>query len=315
MRAIVYDRYGGPEVLEERELPVPRLRPHEALIRVHAAALNPKDSFVRKGRFALATGRRFPKLLGYDVAGVVEQVGARVSTLRVGDEVFGMRNGFAGGTIAELVAVPQTELCARPKGLSFEEAAAIPLAASTALQALRELGRVKPGARVLLHGASGGVGCFAVQVAKLLGARVTTTSSPRNFELLASLGAAERLDYAKDPFLDPGANWDVLFDIFGNQSFAKAKRSLSPGGVYVSTVPSARNILDDLRTRLLPGRRARLVVVRSRAADLDWLRQAAEAGTLRPVIDRVVPLAETARAQAHLETKRARGKVVVRVAP
>ncbi len=315
MRAIVYDRFGGPEVLEQRQVAVPALRPHEVLVRVKAAALNPKDSFVRKGRFALSTGRRFPKLLGYDVAGVVEQVGAQVSTLRPGDEVFGMRNGFQGGTIAELVAMPQTELAPRPKTLSFDEAAAIPLAALTALQALRDLGHVKPKDRVLLHGASGGVGVFAVQLARILSAHVTTTSSARNAPFLQSLGAHVGLDYAKDRFLDAAAGWNVVFDIFGNLSFAKVKASLAPKGVYVSTVPSARNIVDDLRTRWSPFKRARLVVVKSNAADLDWLKQQSEAGALKPVVDRVVPLAETAQGQAHIETKRSRGKVVVHVEP
>ncbi|MCA2979480.1 MAG: NAD(P)-dependent alcohol dehydrogenase [Myxococcaceae bacterium] len=313
MRAIVYERFGGPDVLEQRLLPAPVPRAGEVLVRVKAAALNPKDSFVRKGRFAWLSGRRFPRLLGYDVSGVVEVVGPGGSRFIVGDAVFGMRNGFDGGTVAEFVTVRADELAKKPARVSFEEAAAAPLAYLTALQALRDCGGLREGGEVLVHGASGGVGVFAVQVARRLGARVTTTSSARNFELLKGLGAAETLDYAADDGLGPGRAWDVCFDVFGNRSFARAKAALAPRGVYVSTVPSPANILTDLTTRFRRGRRGRLVVVRSNAEDLEHLAAELEAGTVRAVIDRVVPLAETAAAQAHIETKRARGKVVIRV--
>jgi NADPH:quinone reductase-like Zn-dependent oxidoreductase len=313
MRAIVYDRFGPPEVLEQRVLPAPVAGPGEVLVRVKAAALNPKDSFVRKGRMVLFSGKKFPRLLGYDVSGVVEAVGAQVTRFRPGDAVFGMRNGFDGGTVAELVAVKEDELAKKPAAVSFEEAAAVPLAALTALQALRDCGGLTPGGQVLIHGASGGVGVFAVQLARRLGAHVTTTSSAKNLDFLRGLGADVTLDYAVDAGLEPTRRWSVFFDVFGNRSFAKARASLAPKGVYVSTVPGPGIVMTDLLTRLSPGRRARLVVVRSNAKDLDFLASALEAGTLRPVVDRVVPMAETAAGQTHIETKRARGKVVVRV--
>lgn len=314
MRAIVYDRYGPPEVLEERELPSPVPGPSQVLVRVKAAALNPKDSLIRKGKFKAATGAAFPKLIGSDVSGVVEAVGAGVSTLRPGDEVFGMRNGFRGVTLAELAVLEADELAPKPKTLSFEEAAALPLTTLTALQALRDLGHVTKGSRVLLHGASGGVGVVAVQVAKALGATVTTTSSERNLELLRGLGADETLDYTKDPGLTRGRDWSCVFDIFGNLRFSKVKASLAPRGVYVTTVPALRNVVDDVRTRWLPFKRARLVVVKGNRADLEVVAALVAEGKLRPVIDRVLPLSETAAAMAHVETKRARGKVVLRVA-
>lgn len=313
MKAIVYDRYGAPEVLELRELVVPLANAGEVLVRVRAAALNPKDSLIRKGKFKAASGPTFPKLLGYDVSGVVEALGAGVTRLRIGDEVFGMRNGFTGGTVAELVTVREDELALKPPSLSFDEAAALPLTSLTALQALRDLGGVGPGARVLIHGASGGVGVVAVQLAKALGASVTTTCSEKNLDFVRSLGADETLDYAKETGLEAGRNRSCVFDVFGNRRFSAARASLAPRGVYVSTVPSVRNVFDDLRTRWLPFKKARLVVVKSNAKDLETLSGFVERGQLRPIIDRVVPLAETAAGQAHVETKRARGKVVISV--
>ena len=312
LRAIVYDRYGPPEVLTSRELPAPTPRPGEVLLDVRAAALNPKDSFIRKGRFSFITGHRFPRRLGYDVAGVVRSHGAGVTGFGPGDPVFGMMNGLAGGTVAEQVCVPASELAPMPAGLSFEEAAALPLAALTALQALRDDGRLRPGQRVLLHGASGGVGGFAIQIARVLGARVTTTSSARNLGQCLGLGADEAWDYAQRDGLEPGAGWDAFFDIFGNRSFQRARPALGPRGAYVTTVPGLRIAVQQVLT--LPLRqRARLVLVRSRRRDLDQLARWVVEGRLRPVIDRVVTLDEVAAAQAHIETKRARGKVVVRI--
>jgi NADPH:quinone reductase-like Zn-dependent oxidoreductase len=311
MRAIVYERYGPPSVLEVRELATPSPEQGEVLVRVHAAALNPKDSFVRKGRFKQVTGLRFPRRLGSDFAGVVERVGPGVYGVRPGDEVFGMLNGWSGGAVAEYVVVPQDELAQKPLRLSFVEAAAVPLAALTALQALRNEGQVKAGSRVLLHGASGGVGTFAVQLAHALGADVTTTSSEGNLELLRGLGADETWDYRKRTGEGPqDGPWDCYFDIFGNRAFSKVRRRLTPQGQYVTTVPSARHVFDRVRTNWAE-RRARLVVVRSCRADLVFLAALCERGTLRPVVERVWPLEETAQAQAHVETKRTRGKVVV----
>lgn len=313
MRAIVYERFGSPDVLELRLLPEPTPAADEVLVRVKAASLNPKDSLIRKGKFRLASGPRFPKLLGYDVAGVVERVGARVSTLAVGDAVFGMRNGFRGGTVADFVCVKEDECAKKPERLSFEAAAAIPLTSLTALQALRDEARVKAGARVLIHGASGGVGVVAIQLAKALGAHVTATASAKNLDFVRSLGADEALDYTQSRGLESGRDWSCLFDVFGNLSFSLAKPALSSSGVYVSTVPHVHVVASEVLTKFSRGKRARLVVVRSNRADLEVLSSFIEKRQLEPVIDCVVPLSETARGQTHIETKRARGKVVVRV--
>lgn len=312
MRAIVYDRYGPPEVLQVRELGSPVPRAGQVLLRVRAAALNPKDSLVRKGKFTAISGKKFPRLLGYDVAGVVAALGPGITRFKVSDEVYGMKQEWAGGTAAEEVCLLEDELAIKPAKLSFEDAAALPLASLTALQSLRDLGDVKSGSRVLINGGSGGVGVFAIQIARALGAHVTTTSSAKNLEFCRSLGAHETLDYATDNGMKPGANWDVFFDVFGNRSFFKVRAALGPRGTYISTVPAPVNVALHFATRLF-GKRSRLIIVKSNGEDLEQLSKWVEAGILKPVVDRVVPLEETAAGQAHIETKRARGKVVVRI--
>lgn len=284
-------------------------------MRVRAAALNPKDSFVRKGRFRLVSGRTFPKRVGADFAGEVVEVGAGVSGIAVGDRVFGMLKEwtYRRGTVAEYVAPRASEVARMPALLSFEEAAALPLVSLTALQALRDIAQVRAGDAVCVHGASGGVGTAAIQLAVALGAIVTTTSSAKNLELCRSLGSTETLDYAADtPFVSP-RRYRVVLDAFGNLSFDGVKRVLTRDGIYVTTVPSVRIVRDSLRTL---GRhpRARLVVVRARRADLDGVARFVESGLLRPVVDRIVAFDDAIEGIRHLETKRSRGKIIVKVA-
>ncbi|HYC02084.1 MAG TPA: NAD(P)-dependent alcohol dehydrogenase [Azospirillaceae bacterium] len=312
MRAAEYDRFGPAEVLEVRTVPVPRPGPGQVLVRVAAASVNPKDSFVRKGRFALYSGRRFPRRTGYDFAGTVAAPGT--SGLADGDAVWSMLNGWAGGACADFVAVPLAELAPKPPSLTMEQAAALPLVALTALQALRDDGDLEPGQNVLLHGASGGVGTAAVQIAAALGARITATCSAANAALVRSLGAAEVVDYRERPAATLPGPFDLVFDIFGDLSLGKVRHMLAPRGRYVTTVPKARNLIDVALTRLRPGPRAALVVVRSNRPDLELLGRMVEEGKLRPVIDRIYPLDAIADAHRHVEGKRSRGKVVVTVA-
>src|SRR5262245_44991846 len=309
MKAVVYDRYGAADVLTIRDVRRPARRGSgEVHVRVMAAALNPKDVLVRRGKFRLLTGRKFPRGVGYDFAGTVI-AGTRFAP---GTRVYGMVNGWRGRTFAEEVICGAHECDVMP-ALSFEEAAGIPLAGQTALQALRNIGSVGAGANVCINGASGGVGVFAVQIAKSLGARVTTLSSARNIELCHKLGADESLYYARDhPFTRPDA-FDVIFDVFGNRAFERVAPALRRPGVFIEAVPSPNIVLAVLRTGWASSRRARLVIVRSRAADLATLRGWVEEGRLMPVVDRIYDLEQTADAQRYLETKRTRGKVVVRI--
>jgi NADPH:quinone reductase-like Zn-dependent oxidoreductase len=314
VRALAYDAYGGLDRLSLRDLPVPAPGRGEVLVRVHAAALNPKDSFVRKGRFRLVSGRAFPKRVGADFAGEITEVGRGVSDLTAGDRVFGMLEEwtYRRGTVAEYVAPRASELACMPRTLSFEDAAALPLVSLTALQALRDVARIRAGDRVCVHGASGGVGTAAVQLAVALGAIVTTTSSANNRELCRSLGATEALDYATDTPFAAERRFRIVLDAFGNLSFDRVKRSLTPDGIYVTTVPSARIVRDSLRT-IARYPRARLVVVRARRADLESVARFVDDRLLRPVVDRVVAFEDAIEGLRYLETKRARGKIVVKV--
>lgn len=311
MKVIEYDRYGGPEVIVLREAPVPPPAAGEVLVRIHAAALNPKDALVRAGKFKLLSGADFPKRMGYDFAGVVAALGAGVTGLEVGQGVYGMINSWKAGAFAQYAAVPQDELAPMPPGLDYAQAAAIPLSAQTALQALRDLGGVGPGVEVLIHGASGGVGTLAVQIAKALGARVSALCGVHSAELVRGLGADQVYDYRQTPPSQVPGRYQVFFDVFGNQSFAAVRPLLASRGRYITTVPNARNFRDHVLSRLLPLKKARLVIVRSRRADLEQLSAWVAQGRLRPLIAARLPLAETARAHAMIQGKNTHGKIVL----
>lgn len=264
------------------------------------------------GKFRLLSGRRFPRRVGFDWAGEIAEVGPGVSGVEPGSAWYGMLGGFQGGACAEYLVVRPGDSAPKPASLDFERAAAVPLAASTALQALRDVAGVRSGMRVLVNGASGGVGAFAIQVAKVLGAHVTTTSSAANLELCRSLGAEVALDYrAADPLAGPD-RFDVVFDIFGNRSLAQARRALADRGVFVTTVPRLRIFLDTART-LLGRPRARMVSVRPRSADLRLIAALVDEGKLAPVVERVFPLERIVEADEQVGSKHTRGKVVVRI--
>ena len=315
MRSVQYDRYGGTEVLVLRSEEVPRPGRGQVLVRVRAAALNPKDVIVRSGRlriYRIIAGSRFPKRVGFDWSGEALALSAGVTDVRVGDALYGMIDAWSAGACATHAVVEVGELAPRPASLSWEQAAAVPLAAMTALQALRDVARLERGQRVLVNGASGGVGTFAVQIAKALGARVTAVTSARNAARMREIGADEVLDYAEDDLRAKAGQQEIFFDVFGNRSFPFARALLSANGTYVSTVPKGHLLRDTVLTALR-GKRARLVSVRSRAADLVTLTGWIEQGLVSPVIDRVFPLEEVAAAEDQVATRRARGKVVIRI--
>jgi len=314
LKAVQFERYGAPSVMTCREVSQPVCGPEELLVRVHGAGVNPKDCLVRKGKFRWFTGGRFPLGLGHDFAGTVETTGDHVDAFQPGDAVYGMTNGWQGRTYAEFAAVRAAEAALKPPALGFEAAAATPLAAQTALQALRDLGRVAAGQRVLINGASGGVGTFAVQIAAILGAHVTAVCSGRNADLVRQLGARAVVDYTCEDLDQLPAPVDVFFDVFGNRRFPDVRKMMTPRGAYISTVPGAPILQWALLSRLSGGPRAHLVIVKSRAADLETISAWIEAGRLSPVVDRIFPLEAVREAHAYIETKRARGKVVLQVA-
>jgi len=311
MRAVVIDRYGGPEVLRLATVPRPVPTRGQVLVRTRFIGVNPKDVIVRKGKFKIATGKKFPLIVGHDIAGEVVETGRGVD-LAEGDLVYGMINDFAGRGYAEYAAVDCQQIAHAPTSIGLDIAAAVPLAAQTALQALRDDAQLQPGQSVMINGASGGVGVFAVQIAKLLGARVTAVCSRRNTEMVKDLGADQVVDYGQVELVNLEDHFDVIFDVFGNYRFEKLNHLLTPRGTYVHTIPSAR-IFQDVARTFVRRQKAKLVIVKSRRRDLDWLRQHIDGGRLRVVVDRSFALEDVAEAHRYMETKRARGKVVLAV--
>jgi NADPH:quinone reductase-like Zn-dependent oxidoreductase len=327
MTAIVQDRYGAPDVLRVARLPRPAAGPGQALVRVHAASVNARDWHVMRGDPYIARlaapqyfGRKAPKqpIRGTDFAGVVEAVGPGMTGYEVGDEVF----GEAEAAFAEYVPAPVTLIAHKPANLSFEEAAALPTAATTALMGIREVADVRPGQRVLINGASGGVGPYAVQLAKADGAHVTAVCSARNADLARQSGADEVLDYAREDFCR-GTPYDVVFDLVGNRSLRDLRRALTPAGTLVlsgggvwtggSLVgPMGLIIQATLVGRFVKQRIVQLTAEPS-AQRLRTLAALAEVGTLRPMIDRTFPLREAAQAIHYLAIEHARAKVVLTV--
>jgi NADPH:quinone reductase-like Zn-dependent oxidoreductase len=311
MKTAMITGYGPPDVLAVRDVPVPRPRADEVLVHVRAAAINPKDTFIRKGRFKRFTGSVFPIPTGFDFAGEVAQVGTGVTDTPVGEAVYGMLDGWQGGACAEYVAVKAGRFCKKPAGVSFDEAAALPLVSLTALQALRNRAGIAAGMQVCINGASGGVGSMAVQIAKIMGARVTAIGSQPNHDHLAALGADRCIDYRHGNIAAPGQRFDIFFDVFGNRPFRSVKPILSDRGVWVSTVIRPHVFLSVVLTRFFSRRKARLVLVKSLRDDLEQVRRWVETGVLRPIVHSVHPLEKIREAHVQQETKHTRGNIVI----
>jgi NADPH:quinone reductase-like Zn-dependent oxidoreductase len=312
MRAVQYRSYGSPEQLAIGHLPMPRPTAGEVLVRVSHAALNPKDYLLRAGQFRLLSGRQFPKQSGLDFAG--EVVESRSSSYRTGERVFGFLNEWRGarGTLAEVVCASQSELAHLPEDVNPEQGAAIALVGSTCLQALRDIGQIGSSSEVLIHGASGGVGTAAIQIARLLGARVTTISSAGNRELCLHLGAAEARSYEELDLRRELAQFDCVFDVYGSLSGRRLRTSLKAGATFISTVPTLGRLVRNLATRK-SSVKERVVMVRARSADLAQLAHWLEHGELRAVVDARYPLDDVQRAFQQLEGRHARGKVIVEI--
>jgi NADPH:quinone reductase-like Zn-dependent oxidoreductase len=313
MKAIVYHNYGSPDVLELAEIERPVIKDDEVLIRVHAASVNPHDWHFLTGTPYLArlmAGLFKPKdkVLGVDMAGRIEAVGANVKQFQSGDEVFGSNNH---GGFAEYASVPAAHVALKPASMSFEQAAAIPLTALTALQCLRDHGQLEPGQRVLINGASGGVGTFAVQIAKSLGAQVTGVCSTPNLDLVRSLGADQVIDYTQEDFAQTGVRYDLIFDAARKRSFSDCKRALGPHGIYVTTEVSPTLLLQARWVSMTGSKKMVPMLTRPSQKDLLVLNELFEAGKVVPVIDRRYPLSEVPEAIRYIGTGHARGKVVI----
>jgi NADPH:quinone reductase-like Zn-dependent oxidoreductase len=322
MKAIVYCDYGAPDVLRLETIAKPVCADDQVLIRVRAASVNPLEWHYMRGTpyvgRVMGMGLRKPKVtrLGVDVAGQVEAAGPKVAQFKPGDEVF----GSARGALAEYVCSSEAGLVLKPDNVTFEQAASVPVAAVTALQGLRDKGKVTPGQRVLINGASGGVGTFAVQIAKALGAHVTGVCSTRNVEMVRSLGADRVIDYTREDFTKSEARYDVILDMVASHSFLESRRVLNPGGIYVLVGgPSGRWIapLDRaIAAKVLSwfvSQRMAMMLANLNKDDLGVLRDFMQAGKVKPVVDRTYTLNQVPEALRYLEAGHARGKVVIAV--
>ena len=319
MKAIVSERYGPPDALELRDVDKPALEPHQVLVRVHASSVNPAEWYRVHGPFfaRLPNGLRRPKqpAVGSDLAGQVEAVGADVKEFQPGDEVFG--TGL--GAWAEYAVAREPRLVRKPANVSWEEAAAVPIAAITALQALRDHGQVQPGQKVLINGAAGGVGTYAVQLAKWFGADVTAVCSTQNVELVRSLGADRVVDYTQEDFTRGDGRYDLMLDVAGSRPFRQFRRVLTPGARVIAVgAPMSHRGLGPLKhlagTRLTAlGRGQKVVnfVAKISKEDLEVMRDLLEAGTVRSAIDRRYELSQVPDALRYLGTRHARAKLVI----
>jgi len=315
MTAIAFSQYGDASVLQRMERPVPSLAPDQVLIRVAAAGVNPADWVIRSGQLRRFVRIQFPFVPGLDVAGVVEAAGANVTRFKPGDRVSAMLPNTKNGGYAQFAAVAETSIAPVPAGLALIDAAAMPCAALTALQALRDKVTLKPGARVLIHGAAGGVGSFGVQIARILGASVTGTCSARNIDFVRDLGADDVIDYSREDVTARQGHYDVIFDAVGLVGFGRWRQALKPGGEVVTVNPVRGNPALQVLARLTGSKRLRALFVRPDGQDLAQLNQWAAEGQIRPIIDRQYPLAEAVAATRQSEGKHVRGKLVLIVDP
>jgi NADPH:quinone reductase-like Zn-dependent oxidoreductase len=316
MKAIVINGYGSPDVLELKEIDKPVVKENEVLVRVNAAALNAGDIFSMRGtpwlaRFTVGFPKPKNYVLGWDMAGHVETVGNTVTQFQPGDAVF----AACSGALAEYACVAEDRLAMKPTNLTFEQAAAVPTAALTALQGLRDQGKVQPGQKVLINGASGGVGTFAVQIAKALGSEVTGVCSTAKVEMVRSLGADHVIDYTQEKFTQGEQRYDLILDNVGSHSFSDYRRVLTPQGIIQPNTGHAGMgyVFRALLLSLFMRQQGSLFVANPNSEDMIFLKELIEVGQVTPVIDKTYPLNETPAAFRYLDSGHARGKVIITI--
>ncbi len=322
MKAIVYTKYGSPDVLQLKEVEKPTPKEDEVLIRIYAAAVTAGDVIVVKGEpflVRLSSGLLEPKhkIPGKEMAGRVEAVGGNVKQFQPGDEVFGDLSVCGWGAFSEYVSVPENAIALKPANLTFEEAAAVPESAVVALQGLRDKGKIQPGQKVLINGASGGVGSFAVQIAKSFGAEVTAVCSTRNLDMARSIGADHVIDYTQEDFTQNGQRYDLILAANGYHPLSDYKGALSPKGIYVMTGGSGAQMFQAMLQgpiiSMTGSKTMGNMLVKPNKNDLVFMKELLEAGKVVPVIDRRYPLSAVPEALRYLEEGHARGKVVITV--
>lgn len=313
MKAVVYDKRGSPGVLRLQDVEKPAPKDDEVLVKIFAVSINAAD--YRSMQMGIIPKNR---IFGADVAGVVETAGDNVHKLKAGDEVFGDLSAVGFGGFAEYVAAPENVFALKPAGVSFEDAAAVPMASLTALQALRDKGEIQAGKKTLVYGAGGGVGTFAVQLAKYFGAEVTAVCSSNNADLVHSLGADLVIDYSKEDFTKSEMKYDLILGVNGNHRLTTYKRMLTPKGIFVMVGGALSQVVKTLvfGTFLsLGGRKMRFLAAKPSTQDLEFIIGLVKAGKIKPILDRYYPLRQTAEAVRYLSQGHARGKVVINVVP
>jgi NADPH:quinone reductase-like Zn-dependent oxidoreductase len=324
MKAILHTEYAPPEELQLKEVDQPVPKEDEVLIKIFATTVTTSDCNIRNMTFVpklfmlptrMELGITKPKnhILGFDLAGVVEAVGGDVTRFKTGDQIFGTTEPTYGAH-AEYICLPEDGVLAKkPTNMTFEEAATIPVIGNTALHFIRDMGNVQTGDKVLINGASGGIGTFAVQLAKYFGAEVTGVCSAKNVELVKSLGADQVIDYTKEDFTQTGQTYDVIFDAVGKSSFSRCKSSLKENGVYLDTVPKLGTLLQMLWTSKIGSKKVKLEGAPAKIENLRYLKELIEAGMLKTVIDRRYSLEQTAEAFRYVESGHKKGNVVITV--
>jgi NADPH:quinone reductase-like Zn-dependent oxidoreductase len=320
MKAVIYTQYGSPDVLQVAEAPQPTPKDNEVLIKIRAVSINAADLHLMRAdpfpiRFAFGLFKPKLQILGADVAGQVETTGKNVAQFKVGDEVFGDLSGVGFGGLAEYVCAPESVLAFKPANLTFEETAALPMASITALQGLRDVGNIKAGQKVLIYGASGGVGTFAVQIAKLFGAEVTAVCSTSKIDQARSLGADHVFDYTRQDFAQITQRYDLIFIANGNRQLADYERALTPTGTYVLSGGAFSQLfqamlLGPLRSKA-GGKSIKTFVAKPNQSDLNIMKELVESGKVKPAIDKCYPLSEASAAMHYLEEGHARGKIII----
>lgn len=312
MKAVIINKYGSANELVTVELPKPSIKPNEVLVKNHYVSVNPWDSMVRSGSMKLFTGSKFPKILGTESAGIVEEVGEQVRGFKKGDRVIATTGKIHIGSYSEYIAVPETSLAKLPDNVNFQSGATLPVAASTAYNSLHELANIKKGDEVLINGAFGGVGSAAVQVAKIAGATVTAVCSTRNVENVRLLGADHVMDYTKDDLYQHVEKYDIIFDTVNKMDFSKAKKTLKQGGIMVGTLPTLKAMTNQFRTSW-SSKKFKAINNYPTAENISLLARFVAEGKLKVVIDREFSLDELPQAHQYSETGKVQGKIVVKI--
>ncbi len=313
MKAAVIYEYGGPEVFRYEEIPQPEIKEDEVLVEVHAASVNPVDWKQRKGNHKLFLKARFPIVPGYDISGRIIKCGPNITNFSIGDQVYCRLTKRFGGAFAEYAAARESTVSLKPENMDHIHAAAIPMAGQTALQALRDKGRIEPGQKILILGAAGGVGHYALQLSKIFGAETTAVCSSRHEKLLALLKPDHYIDYREEDYLKGEIRYDIILDAAGVKTFLSCKDILKPGGIYITLLPRPKLLVHKIIALFTKGKKVRSLLQKSLGSDLEVLKKMVEEEKLISVIDSIHPLDKVSEAHRRAEAYSTEGKIIIKI--